>query len=88
MEFNMNKKAQVIGWIFLFVIVIAGVSILWLSYGRTIPVINQNLSSAAENVTIENTRTAMLDFFDMSSVLFWLIAAGVLIVAAIMMFKA
>lgn len=84
---HMSKKGQVLGWIIMFVVLIAGIGVLWISYGRTIPVINQNLSSTAENTTIEAARTGLMDMLDMSSILFWIIAAGILIVAAIMMFK-
>jgi len=84
---HMNKKAQVIGWIILFVVLIAAIGLMYITYGRTIPVINQNVSSTAENTTIQNTRTAFDNLFDMSSILFWIIAAGIIIVAAIMMFK-
>jgi hypothetical protein len=83
---GLSKKGQVLGWIIMFVVLIAAVGIMYMTYGRTIPTINQNVSSTAENTTIENTRSAFDNLFDMSSILFWIIAGGILIVAAIMMF--
>jgi len=87
MEMYMNRKGQVLGWIVLFVFMILVTGILWVSYGRTVTQIDQSNMSVSENSTVDGVRTGLLTLFDMSSMVFWIIAAMIIIAAVLIMLK-